>query len=134
MAQIPIDVNEVANLTALGVNPANINFKCVTMESDKYVCIREDAPQGASLTVVDLANGNEVSRMPMAAESTIMNPEKKIVALRKGPALQVFDLESKSKVCSFKLPDNSVVVFWSWIDAKTIAIVTQTSEIGRAHV
>ena len=127
MAQIPIDVNEVANLTALGVNPANINFKCVTMESDKYVCIREDAPQGASLTVVDLANGNEVSRMPMAAESTIMNPEKKIVALRKGPALQVFDLESKSKVCSFKLPDNSVVVFWSWIDAKTIAIVTQTS-------
>ena len=97
------------------------------MESEKYVCIREDGAQGSSLTVVDLTNGNEVSRMPMAAESTIMNPEKKIVALRKGLALQVFDLESKNKVASFKLPDNSVVVFWCWIDAKTIAIVTQTS-------
>lgn len=97
------------------------------MESEKYVCIREDGAQGSSLTVVDLTNGNEVSRMPMAAESTIMNPEKKVVALRKGLALQVFDLESKNKVASFKLPDNSVVVFWCWIDAKTIAIVTQTS-------
>ena len=79
------------------------------MESEKYVCIREDGAQGSSLTVVDLTNGNEVSRMPMAAESTIMNPEKKVVALRKGLALQVFDLESKNKVASFKLPDNSVV-------------------------
>ena len=97
------------------------------MESDKYICIREETPQGASLTVVDLTNNNEVSRIPMGAESTIMNPESKIVALRKGPALQVFNLDTKSKVSSFKLPDNSVVSYWRWIDAKTIAIITQTS-------
>ena len=96
------------------------------MESDKYICIREETPQGASLTVVDLTNNNEVSRIPMGAESTIMNPESKIVALRKGPALQVFNLDTKSKVCSFKLPDNSPVSYWTWIDAKTIAIVTNT--------
>ena len=52
------------------------------MESEKYICIREDGAQGASLTVVDLTNNNEVSRIPMGAESTIMNPESKIVALR----------------------------------------------------
>ena len=97
------------------------------MESEKYICIREDGAQGASLTVVDLTNNNEVSRIPMGAESTIMNPESKMVALRKGLALQVFNLETKSKVSSFKLPDNSAVVYWCWVDSKTIAIVTQTS-------
>ena len=97
------------------------------MESEKYICIREDGAQGASLTVVDLTNNNEVSRIPMSAESTIMNPESKMVALRKGTALQVFNLDTKSKVCSFKLPDNNNVVFWCWIDPKTIAIVTQSS-------
>lgn len=111
----------------MSINPANINFKCVTMESDKYICIREDGAQGASLTVVDLANGNDVSRMPMSAESTIMNPESKIVALRKGLALQVFSLETNSMVSSFKLPDNSTVSYWTWIDTKTIAIVTNTA-------
>ena len=97
------------------------------MESDKYICIREETAQGASLTVVDLTNNNEVSRIPMGAESTIMNPEAKIVALRKGPALQVFNLDTKTKVSSFKLPDNSAVSYWTWIDAKTIAIITHTS-------
>ena len=97
------------------------------MESDKYICIREDGAQGASLAVVDLTNGNEVTRIPMSAESTIMNPESKVVALRKGTSLQVFNLDTKAKVSAFKLPDNSTVCYWTWIDTKTIAIVTQTT-------
>ena len=97
------------------------------MESDKYICIREDSVQGPCLTVVDLANDNQISRIPMSAESTMMNPESKIVALRKGAALQVFNLETKSMVSSFKLPDNCTVSYWTWIDTKTIAIVTNTT-------
>jgi len=39
----PIVTNQVFNLTTVdgGLNPASINFKNVTMESDKFICVRD---------------------------------------------------------------------------------------------
>ncbi|KAK8792774.1 hypothetical protein WA158_004938 [Blastocystis sp. Blastoise] len=124
MAQVPINFTEVANLSSLGIAPANINFKNVTMVSDKYICIREEGAT-PSLAIVDTDKNFQVTRQPMGAEAAIMNPVSKVIALRKGNQLQVYNLDMKSKMASFKLPDSASVTYWTWIDTKTIAIVTQ---------
>ena len=53
------------------------------MESDKIICVCEKNAQGASqISIVDLENGNSVTKKPIAAEAAIMNPVSKIIALR----------------------------------------------------
>ena len=42
-------------LTALGVNPANINFRAVTAESEKYITVREQGDAGNTVLIVDMA-------------------------------------------------------------------------------
>ena len=39
---LPIKFQELISLTSLGINPANIGFATLTMESDRYLCPRED--------------------------------------------------------------------------------------------
>jgi hypothetical protein len=107
-------------------------------------------------------------RRPIAADSTIMHPSAKVLALRcephanqqrsriflthkkknltqtnfffpfiiittiflangfsAGNTMQIFNLELKSKMKSFDMPE--AVTFWKWINTNTIAIVTQGS-------
>ena len=124
MAQFPIVFTEVANLSSLGISSSSINFKNVTMVSDKYICIREEGAS-PSLAIIDTEKNFQITRQPMGAEAAIMNPVSRVIALRKGTQLQVFNLDMKTKMASFKLPDSAQVSYWTWIDNKTIAIVTQ---------
>ncbi|KAF5839265.1 clathrin heavy chain 2 [Dunaliella salina] len=55
MAAAPITVNEKLQLTALGVNPANINFRAVTAESERYVTVREQSEAGNTVVIIDMA-------------------------------------------------------------------------------
>uniref|UniRef100_A0A8B9GTB0 Clathrin heavy chain linker core motif domain-containing protein n=1 Tax=Astyanax mexicanus TaxID=7994 RepID=A0A8B9GTB0_ASTMX len=75
------------SLQTLGVNPANIGFSCLTMESDRFICIREKVGDQNQVVIIDLSDPSNPIRRPITADSAIMNPASKVIAL-KGVALQ----------------------------------------------
>lgn len=52
------------------------------MESDRFICVRERVDETAQVVIVDLANQNELVRRPISADSVIMNPATKVMALK----------------------------------------------------
>ncbi|KAJ6750992.1 hypothetical protein OIU85_001517 [Salix viminalis] len=100
------------------------------MESEKYICIRETAPQN-SVVIVDMSMPAQPLRRPITADSALMNPNSRILALKAQlpgttqDHLQIFNIEMKAKVKSHQMPEQ--VVFWKWISANMLALVTQTS-------
>lgn len=66
-------------MTSLGVNAAHISFTHVTMESEKFVCVRETT--GANnVVIVDMSNPSTPMRRQIAADSALMNPVSKVRA------------------------------------------------------
>uniref|UniRef100_A0A672LG98 Clathrin heavy chain n=1 Tax=Sinocyclocheilus grahami TaxID=75366 RepID=A0A672LG98_SINGR len=83
MAQIlPIRFQEHLQLQNLGINPANIGFSTLTMESDKFICIREKVGEQAQVVIIDMSDPNTPIRRPISADSAIMNPASKVIALK----------------------------------------------------
>ncbi|KAH8519947.1 hypothetical protein H0E87_001406 [Populus deltoides] len=129
-ANAPITMKEALTLPSLGINPQFINFTHVTMESEKYICIRETAPQN-SVVIVDMSMPAQPLRRPITADSALMNPNSRILALKAQlpgttqDHLQIFNIEMKAKVKSHQMPEQ--VVFWKWSSANMLALVTQTS-------
>lgn len=68
-------------LTSIGINPQFITFTNVTMESDKYICVRETAPQN-SVVIIDMNMPMQPLRRPITADSALMNPNTRILALK----------------------------------------------------
>ncbi|EPS71155.1 hypothetical protein M569_03602, partial [Genlisea aurea] len=126
----PILMKEVLTLTSVGINPQFITFTHVTMESDKYICVRETSPQN-SVVIVDMNMPMQPLRRPITADSALMNPNNRILALKaqlpgtSQDHLQIFNIEAKSKMKSYQMPEQ--VVFWKWISPKMLGLVTQTS-------
>ena len=52
------------------------------MESDKYICVREKVGDASRVVMIDLADPYNPIRRPITAESAIMNPASKLIALR----------------------------------------------------
>ncbi|KAL0317059.1 UNVERIFIED_CONTAM: Clathrin heavy chain 1 [Sesamum angustifolium] len=99
-ANAPITMKEALTLTSIGINPQFITFTNVTMESDKYICVRETAPQN-SVVIIDMNMPMQPLRRPITADSALMNPNSRILAL---------------KGC-----------IWKWITPKMLGLVTQSS-------
>jgi clathrin heavy chain len=95
------------------------------MESDKFICVREKINDTAQVVIIDMNDPNNPMRRPISADSAIMNPISKVIALKAGKSLQIFNLEMKSKLKSHQLTDD--VIFWKWINVNTIAMVTENS-------
>eukprot|EP00171_Calliarthron_tuberculosum_P015099 IDg15099t1 len=123
----PIRLDEVLSFTSIGVQPSALSFSTCTMESDRHICVRELQPGGAggSLTVIDMANPVQPVREPISAESALMNPVSRVIALKAGNQLQLFDFDAKTKLKSCAMSD--AVLFWKWISERTLGIVTQTA-------
>ncbi|XP_041585072.1 clathrin heavy chain 2-like isoform X2 [Vulpes lagopus] len=86
MAQIlPIRFQEHFQLQNLGINPANIGFSTLTMESDKFICVREKVGEQTQVVIIDMSEPMVPIRRPISAESAIMNPASKVIALKGGP-------------------------------------------------
>jgi clathrin heavy chain len=120
---VPITFNELFNLTSLGINPASIGFSKVTMESQKWVAVREATPQGqAQVIIINTANPANPLRFPVSADSAIMHPSRNVLALKAAQQLQIFDLDQKKKLKDVVMTDP--VVFWRWISDATVALVT----------
>lgn len=127
MAQgpLPIRFQELLQLPALGINPASITFNTLTMESDKFICIRETVGDQNNVVIIELEKPQQPIRFPINADSAIMNPQQKILALKAGSTLQIFDIGMKRKLKDHVM--NDVVVFWKWISPTTLALVTGTA-------
>ncbi|KAK7861494.1 clathrin heavy chain 1 [Quercus suber] len=129
-ANAPITMKEALTLPSIGINPQFITFTHVTMESDKYICVRETAPQN-SVVIIDMSMPMQPLRRPITADSALMNPNSRILALKaqiqgtNQDHLQIFNIEMKAKMKSHQMPEQ--IVFWKWITPKMLGLVTQTS-------
>lgn len=121
---LPISFSEVLSLPALGIAQSDIVFKNVSLSSSKFIIIREEGK--SSVAIVDTATKN-ILRLPVAVDGAIMNPLSKVVALRAGGNLQIYNLEMKTKMKTTTVKEGENVVYWKWLDNKTIAIVTESS-------
>ncbi|KAG8220859.1 hypothetical protein J3R82DRAFT_2354 [Butyriboletus roseoflavus] len=121
----PISFCEHLQLSSLGIQPASISFQTLTLESDHFICVREKVNEQNQVVIIDLADANNVLRRPISADSAIMHPSKKILALKAGRTLQIFNIETKQKVKSHA--NNEDVVYWKWVSETTIGMVTETS-------
>lgn len=117
-------------LPAIGVGQEFISFKNTTMESDKYICVRETGAQN-TVVIVDMANPLAPARRPITADSALMCVDKKVIALKAttpgvaGDTLQVFNLDTKQKLKTYQMPET--VEFWKWITATSLGLVTASS-------
>lgn len=81
--------------------------------------------------IIDTANPGAPEKRPIKADSAIMNPVSKVIALKasvpgvEGDNLQIFNLATKAKLKSVQFPQ--AVVFWKWISASKLGLVTATS-------
>lgn len=69
-------------LTNVGINVSNISFATLTMESDKFICVREKVGDTSQVVIIDMADTANPIRRPITAESAIMNPASKVIALK----------------------------------------------------
>ncbi|CCF59007.1 hypothetical protein KAFR_0F04120 [Kazachstania africana CBS 2517] len=126
MSDLPIEFTELVDLTSLGISPQSLDFRSTTFESDHYVTVRESIDGNNSVAIVDLSNGNQVTRKNMGGDSAIMHPNQMVISVRaNGTIVQIFNLETKSKLKSFTLDEP--VIFWKWLNDETLGFVTARS-------
>ncbi|KAK8256054.1 clathrin heavy chain [Phyllosticta capitalensis] len=128
MAPLPIKFSELLQLTQVDILPASIGFNSCTLESDHYICVRQQTDQNASpeVIIIDLKNGNNIIRRPIKADSAILHWNKQIIALKaQQRTLQIFDLSQKAKLKSATM--NEDVVFWKWFSETSLGLVTDNS-------
>ena len=95
--KLPITFNEKFNLCRLGISPDAVRFGNLTMESDKYICVRENAGGKTALTIVDMTAGNQVQRRPrITADAASQNPVSKSHRLARRP--ESADLQHRDEV------------------------------------
>lgn len=111
-----------AQLTSLGVRLENVTFNTVTMESDKYITVREKIDEKATVVIIDTANPQPPMRISMTASAVLMNPEVKVLALRAGEQVQIFNLDMKAMMAEHVMHEE--IVHWKWISVKCLAIIT----------
>jgi len=67
------------------------------MESDKFICVREKVGEQNQVVIIEMSNPSNPTRRPMAADSAIMHPTAKIIALK---GQSVLTLLEKGGPCS----------------------------------
>ena len=72
----------VFQLQNVGINATNIGFSTLTMESDKFICVREKVGDTAQVVIIDMNDTANPVRRPISADSAIMNPTSKVIALK----------------------------------------------------
>ena len=95
------------------------------MESYKFICVREKVDESTEVVIIDMNDSSNLKRYPTSADSAIMNPASKVIALKAQKTLQIFNIDMKSKIRAHTMTE--FVVFWKWISLNTLALVTETS-------
>ncbi|KAJ3123689.1 hypothetical protein HK100_011525 [Physocladia obscura] len=110
---------------ALGIQPTSIGFNKLTMESDKYICVREKVGEQNQVVIIDLNNPTNLVRRPITADSAIMNPAANVIALKAGRQLQIFNMELRAKIKAHNMHED--IVFWKWVSLTVVGLVTERS-------
>ncbi|KAK3821957.1 MAG: Cltcb protein [Linnemannia elongata] len=79
---LPIRFQEHCQLQNLGVNAASIGFNTLTLESDRFICVRDTTGEQNLVVIIDLTDPTNVIRRPITADSAIMHPASKVIALK----------------------------------------------------
>lgn len=120
---LPIRFQELLQLTSVGISPDVISFSNLTLESAKYICIRETTqPDKNAVVIIDMAQPTQPVRRSITADSAIMCPDQNVLALKAGNQLQIFNMDSKARLKAHTMTE--AVVFWKWINNTTIGMVT----------
>lgn len=129
-ADLPITVSTVINLADHGINAQSFRFGSLTIESDKYISVKDAAADGAGqVVVIDMHHNNLMTRRPMKAEASLMNPSDNIMALKgltegqSGHFVQVFNLDTKDKLGVYQATD--MIMFWRWVTPRVLGLVSQ---------
>ncbi|KAJ0735126.1 putative clathrin heavy chain [Helianthus annuus] len=69
------------SLPSIGISLQFITFTNVTMESDKFICVRETSPQN-SVVIIDMNIPMQPLRRPITTDLALINPISKILALK----------------------------------------------------
>ncbi|GAB7357211.1 hypothetical protein MBLNU459_g8194t3 [Dothideomycetes sp. NU459] len=128
MAPLPIKFHELLQLTKVGIEPESIGFNTCTLESDHFICVRQQSAGSTSpeVIIVNLKNNNSIMKRPIKADSAIMHYSREIIALKaQQRTVQIFDLGAKAKLKSTTMPED--IVYWKWFDDKSLGIVTDTA-------
>ncbi|ANZ76904.1 BA75_04107T0 [Komagataella pastoris] len=125
-SDIPIEFTEPLQLTDIGIQPQFLDFRSTTLESDRFVCVREQGANGNTVSIIDLHNNNNVTKKNMTADNAIMHPSQNVISLRaNGTTLQIFNLDTKQRLKSFTMSEP--VIFWKWLNEQTLGLVTQNA-------
>ncbi|MEW5307198.1 MAG: hypothetical protein WDW36_009606 [Sanguina aurantia] len=126
----PILVQEKLLLPSIGIAQEFISFKSVSFESEKFICVRENGAQ-PTVVIIDMSNPLAPARRQISADSALMCLDKKVIALKatvagtSGDSLQVFNLDTKTKLKAYQMPEN--VEYWKWISPSALGLVTAAS-------
>lgn len=66
----------------MGINQNSVSFGTLTMESDKFICVRETVGETSQVVIIDMNDVSNPIRRPISADSAIMNPASKVIALK----------------------------------------------------
>ena len=124
MSQHPIVLSEVLDLPSLGISADAIKFGSTTMESNNFIVSCEMVDGKQTVCMIDMKDGNKISRKPISAEAAIMNPVSKVLALRAGTQLQIFNLDLRAKMKSHNMSEP--LIHWCWVSPNLIALITQS--------
>lgn len=127
MSGLPIVFQELFQLGSCGIDPQDCAFDKVTMQSEKFIAVRKTTGGKAELLVIDVHDPLSPTKLPgIGADSVIMHPvSKSLLAIKKGSLMQIYNIELKSKMKDYNMGQD--IIFWRWISAKTIAVVTDSA-------
>merc|ERR1712224_1046439 len=108
-----------------GLPQESFSFVNCTMQSDKYICVRDTSGQQATAVIVEVADPSNPVKFPVTADSILVHPAQKILSLRAGQTLQVYNIDEKLKLKEHTM--NEPIVFWKWISNNTLALITEKS-------
>jgi len=133
-------------LTNIGINQASVSFNTLTMESDKFICVREKVADTAQVVIIDMHDPTNPIRRPISADSAIMNPASKVIALKGKAGVEGAEkffnylgwclLECRwyhRLYCTSKLLARLVLLRWLWFLSSNIGSPSKISSLPLFH-
>ncbi|CAK5085860.1 unnamed protein product [Meloidogyne enterolobii] len=114
---MPVRFQELFSLKKAKINPRNICFGNVTMESDKYIVVKEER----NVVTINVANPADFVRKPISADSVMMHPTSSILTIRcNDEPVKMFDRAP--------LQNGAITFYRATSDEKCLALMGLTSD------
>ncbi len=104
MQSSPFRCEEKAALGTLGIPSDVFKVGNLSLESDRYLCIKEVAHDGTVyFNIVDIAQGFKVQKKAIKADSALMHPSRSIISTRTG---------GDQGTCQVQVPPHLTIRLW----------------------